>query len=235
MADLGPEFRENASIPGSTPGGVIEGVKTAVVVALKQSIQGTTLGTNMSGTDVSVEMEYPMIKEHYPGIWVQFSFTEFMNAGIGMELPFKEDDGNWAVLKEFQFKGTVTMTIMALTNLQRDRISDQVVTMMMYARAPQYVITDPAKDTQQFRTLSKSLASNPYIAMTIDHDSLQPGGQGMTPGVPWDPELPGYEDNYSFSILGQANIVFRHDGTYTLKAIDVGNTKIEPPGRFDWQ
>ena len=239
MAGLGGEFRENRPIPGGAPGGVIEGVKIAVMVALKEALSGTTLGADMSGDDVAVEMEYPMVKEYYPGIWVQFSFTEFLNAGIGHELPFKETDadGNttWAVLKEFQFKGTVTMTIMALTNLERDRIADRVTTMMMFARMPESVLTNAAEDTRQFRTLIKSLAENPYIAMTIDHDTLQPGGQAMTPGVPWNPELPGYEDSYSFSILGQSNIVFRHDGTFTLRAIDVAGDPVPPQSPFDWQ
>lgn len=235
MAQLGPEFQENRPIPGGAAGGVIEQVKTAVMVALKEALQGTTLGTDMSGSEVAVEMEYPMVKEYYPGIWVQFSFTEFVNAGLGMELPFKEDNGNWAVLKEFQFKGTVTMTIMALTNLQRDRIADSVVTMMMFARMPEHVITDPTKDTKQFRTLITSIAANPYIAMTINQDTLQPGGQTMTPGVPWDEELPGYEDSYSFDVLGQSNIVFRNDGTYTLRAINVVDEIPDPPTRFDWQ
>lgn len=235
MVELGPEFRENRPLPEGAPGGVIEGVKTAVIVALKEALSGTTLGTDMSGSDVAVEMEYPMVKEYYPGIWVQFSFTEFINAGLGHELPFREDDGNWAILKEFQFKGTVTMTIMALTNLERDRIADRVTTMMMYARMPEAVITKDSANTRQFRTLITSLASNPYIAMSINHDSLQPGGQAMTPGVPWNPELPGYEDSYSFSILGQSNIVFRHDGTYTLRAIDV-NSSIQPPvDPSEWQ
>lgn len=233
MAELGPEFRSNAEIPGGAAGGVIEGVKVAVMVALKESLQGTTLGTDMSGTDVAVEMEYPMVEEYYPGIWVQFSFTEFINAGLGHELPFKEGD-NWCMLREFQFKGTVTLTIMALTNLERDRISDHVATMLMFARIPEHVITKPNEDIKQFRTLMASLAANPYIAMTIDHDNLQPGGQAMTPGVPFDPELPGYEDSYSFSILGQSNIVFRHDGTYTLRAINVVDD-LEPQDPFDWQ
>lgn len=238
MAGLGSEFRENRGIPGGTPGGVIESVKIAVMVALKESLSGTTLGIDMSGSDVAVEMEYPMVPEHYPGIWVQFSFTEFLNSGIGMELPFKETVNGveqWSILKEFQFKGTVTLTVVALTNLERDRISDRVVTMLMYARVPEHVITMASEDTKQFRTLIGSLASNPYVAMTIDHDTLSPGGQSMTPGVPWDPELPGYEDSYSFSILGQSNIVFRNDGTYTLRAIDLNGQIDAPPSRFDWQ
>jgi len=54
----------------------------------------------------------------------------------------------------------------------------------------------------------------------------------MTTGVPWDEGIPGYEDSYSFDILGQTNIVFRHDGTYSLRNV------IETPEmvtQYDWQ
>lgn len=229
-----PERRENREIPGGVQGGVIEQVKRAVMTALKQALMGTVLGRDNTPVDIDVNMEYPMEPETYPGIWVQFSFTEMMNSGIAMEMPWKEGD-NWVTLREFQFKGTVTLTLMALSNLERDRLADAIVTMLMFARIPQHVLTKPNEDTKQFRSLIDSLANNPYIAMTIDHDQIQPGGQTMTPGVPWDEELAGYEDNYSFSILGQANIVFRRDGTYTLRAVDM-NGELEPaPDPDGWQ
>ena len=57
----------------------------------------------------------------------------------------------------------------------------------------------------------------------------------MTTGVPWDEEIPGYEDTYSFDILGQTNITFKHDGTYTLRAVQGAGSMEPPPSRFDWQ
>lgn len=244
MVDIGPDpaKRTNAELPGGVQGGVIESVKRAVVVALKDSLVGSSLD-GISQSNVKIEMEYPMEPEAYPGIWVQFSFTEFVNAGIGHELINKviENEGeedervNWEVIREFQFKGNVTLSIVALTNLERDRLADSVVTALMFARPPEYILTDPTRDTKQFRKLMMNIAANPYASLAINHDTLTPGGQTLTPGVPWDPELPGYEDNYSFEILGQSNIVFRNDGTYTLRAINVVEDMVEPPSRFDWQ
>jgi hypothetical protein len=237
-----PAKRVNAEAPGAVSGGTIESVKRAVMVAVKETLQGTTLDA-ASSSAIAVEMEYPMIPEHYPGIWVQFSFTEFMNAGLSHELITStivnegqpDEYTNWELIREFQFKGTITLTIMALTNLERDRLSDAVVTMLMFSRPPEYVLTDATRDTKQFRGLVASLANNPFVSMTLNHDTFTPGGQGMTPGVPWDPELPGYEDSYSFSILGQSNIVFRNDGTYTLRAVNTVEDLEPPPTPFDWQ
>ncbi|QZE10463.1 hypothetical protein SEA_SCOOBYDOOBYDOO_117 [Mycobacterium phage ScoobyDoobyDoo] len=238
MADL----RVNQEFPGAAPGGIIEQVKRAIMVAIKQGLHGTTLGHDLAGSDVSVDMEYPMTAKHYPGIWVQFTFTEFTNAGIGHEQVRKviENEGtpkeriNWETIREVQFKGTVSLTVVSLTNLHRDRVSDWLVTMLAFARAPQYVITDPSRDTKQFRGFREALKDNPYIAIAVDHDTVTPGGQTVTPGVPWDPDTLGYEDSYSFQILGYSNLVFRNDGTYTLRAVNEDAVMVVDHDPFSW-
>ena len=234
--------RANTPYPNAGGSGMIETVKRAVMNALREALTGTTLNHLVNGTDVTVDMEYPIEKENYPGIWVQFSFSEIVQAGIGHEpllrtvtTPASGDTPeviNWEPLREFQFKGRVTLTIVALTSLERDRIADAVITMLAFSRIPESVITKPGEDTKQFRQLIDSLATNPYVSLTINHDQIVPGGQAMTTGVPWDEEIPGYEDTYSFDILGQTNIVFHNDGTYTLANIVDTPVMIT---RYDWQ
>lgn len=237
-----PAKRTNTPLPGTGGTGMIETVKRAVMNALREALTGTTLNHLVNGTNVTVDMEYPIEKENYPGIWVQFSFNEIVQAGIGHEPLLRTvvteaagdtpEDVNWEPIREFQFKGRVTLTIVALTSLERDRLSDAVITMLAFSRPPETVLTKTDEDTKQFRQLIGSLARNPYVSISINHDQIIPGGQAMTTGVPWDEEIPGYEDTYSFDILGQTNIVFHHDGTYTLRNI------VETPvviSRYEWQ
>lgn len=234
--------RSNASYPNAGGAGMIETVKRAIMNALREALTGTTLNHLVNGTDVTVDMEYPIEKENYPGIWVQFSFSEITQAGIGHEPLIRTvvtpatstaaEVVNWEPIREFQFKGRVTLTIVALTSLERDRIADAVITMLAFSRPPEMALTKPGEDTKQFRQLIDSLANNPYVSLTFNHDQVIPGGQAMTTGVPWDEEIPGYEDTYSFDILGQTNIVFRHDGTYTLANVAENAQMIT---RYDWQ
>ena len=228
--------KPNAPFPGAGGAGMIETVKRAVMNALREALSGTSLNHLVNGTEVTIDMEYPIEKESYPGIWVQFSFNEITQAGIGHELLIREvvaeatgntpEVVNWEPIREFQFKGRVTLTIVALTSLERDRLADSVITMLAFSRPPETVINNANEDTKQFRQLITSLSENPYVSISINHDQIVPGGQAMTTGVPWD------EETDSFDILGQTNIVFKHDGTYSLRNI------VETPvmvTRYDWQ
>ena len=237
-----PAARANAELPGAGGSGMIETVKRAIMNALREALSGSTLNHLVNGTNVTIDMEYPIEKENYPGIWVQFSFSEITQAGLGHEPLIKNvleeatentpEVVNWEPVREFQFKGRITLSIVALTSLERDRLADAVVTMLAFSRPPSMVLTNPAEDTRQFRQFITSLAENPYVSISVNHDQIIPGGQAMTTGVPWDEEIPGYEDSYSFDILGQTNIVFRHDGTHSLRNV------IETPEmltQYDWQ
>lgn len=233
-----PAARVNAPFPGAGGAGLIETVKRAVVLGLRDAVTGTTLNGLVNGSEITVDMEYPAKVENYPGIWVQFSFSEMVNSGIGHEILTKrvlEDETiNWEPVREVQFRGRVSLTIVALTSLERDRISDAVISSLLFSRPPEYVLTNPTKDTKQFRQLIAHLAKNPYVSMTINHDELIPGGQSMTVGAPWDQDLPVYEDTYSFDILGQTNITFRSDGTYTLRAVVDAGEMEDPPNKYEW-
>jgi hypothetical protein len=104
----------------------------------------------------------------------------------------------------------------------------------MFSRPPEQVITDASRDTQQFRQFLTSLQENPFISMSLNLDTIVAGSQAVTPGVPWDPDIMGYEDTYSFDLLGQTNILFRHDGTFSLRRVD-WVPEMVAPSRYEWQ
>lgn len=220
------------TIPGST-GGPIEAMKRAVMGALREALTGTSMTLNSSS--IKVSMEYPMTQALNPGIWVQFSYTNLDRAGIDHEVMAKIDDV-WTPVQEWIFYGRISLTIVAYTAVERDRISDAFIQNIAFARTPDLVLTKPGEDTRQFRSLINSINKNPHVFLTVNTDSLTPGGQGMSIGTPWDDFQKVYEDNYTFDLVGQFNIAFRHDGTYELSAIDIEPTaRVEAdPGWTEW-
>jgi hypothetical protein len=211
----GSEMPEN--IPGSE-GGVIEAVKRAVVMALREALIRTNITIN--GSPVYVDLEYPMKKEQYPGIWVQFSVVKLNRAGISHEVWVQDANLNWTPIQEWMFNGRVTLTIVALKSLERDRIADSIISMFAFSRTPELVITQPNANTKQYRALLTALDQNPYVAMTLNTDTITPGGQSASMDVPWQQDVLAYEDSYSFDLLGNFNIKFTRDGAYTLSRVD---------------
>ena len=205
------------TIPGSE-GGVIEAVKRAVVMALREALIRTNITIN--GSPVYVDLEYPMKKEQYPGIWVQFSVVKLNRAGISHEVWVQDANLNWTPIQEWMFNGRVTLTIVALKSLERDRIADSIISMFAFSRTPELVISQPNANTKQYRTLLTALDQNPYVAMTLNTDTITPGGQSASMDVPWQQDVLAYEDSYSFDLLGNFNIKFTRDGAYTLSRVD---------------
>lgn len=222
--DENPGERYNSTLPFSA-GGVIEAVKRGIMVALRQAFEHTSLETPGQGP-ISIDFEYPLTQQDYPGIWVQFSLTDLRRVGIAHEVLIQEG-GVWCPVQEWSFSGRVTLTIVALTSLQRDQLADALITVLAFSRPAQLpapadggIITKTGEDTRQFRQLMQSIADNPYVSMTINSDTILPGGQGVSQGTPWAQEVLAYEDNYSFDLIGQFNIVFRNDGTYELQRVE---------------
>lgn len=217
----------NQQLPKSE-GGVIEAVKRAVVVAFRDAFNTTNL--RIDGRPVYVDLEYPLEPTQYPGIWVQFSTTRLSRAGLGHEWPIKED-GEWHLIQEWMFEGRITLAIAALKSLDRDRIADMVIANLAFSRTPDLILTDPAKDTKRYKSLMTSLASNPYIRMTLNTDNISPGGQGVDVGVPWQDNVLAYTDTYSIDLIGQFNIKFTHEGVYELARIDINPEAVDhvPP------
>jgi len=223
----------NEPVPGSE-GGLIEAVKRTVTTALRESITSTGLSVDGSNSRVHIDIEYPMEEENYPGIWVQFSVTALTRAGLGHEVWVKNDDDEWTPIQEWHFNGRVTLTVVALSNKERDRISDALITMFAFSRTPDIILTNPKKDTKKYRSFLSYLDQSPYVSLTVNTDALGSGGQGAQMGMlPWQQDQLIYEDTYSFDLMGQFNIQFNNDGWYTLRRIDVTSEKISEDVAYD--
>jgi hypothetical protein len=166
----------------------IVAVKKGVIQALRATFSSDYPDPILRG--ITVEMEYPAKLEQYPGIWVQFSFRDVQNTGIGNHIFTHPDSG--VRYQMWMFGGTVTLTIVALTSKERDTIADKVIQMYAF-----HTLNSHANNFRSF------LASWPYINMSVNNDVLRPGGQSNTVGAPWSPDVLVYEDTYSFDIVGQ--------------------------------
>lgn len=202
----------------SSEGGFIESVKRAVVSGLRKSFNDSS--TALSDSNLTITLEYPMEKKNYPAIWVQFSFTSLKDQGVGHQEQLIIDDKK-SVVRQWTFKGTVTVTIMALSSMERDRIADKFINIYAFANIPTQ--EQSFYDNPEFDFLQE-LHQSDFVLMAVKSGMLEPGGQAAIPGTPFDPEAIVYEDNYSFHIEGEFQSVYTPDKGHILRRIDIKHT-----------
>lgn len=181
-------------------GDLIYNVKTTIIMALRNALDSIVYpGRKIQGIQIS--MEYPMTQTLYPHIWVNFSFTKFQNAGIAHALV----DESGMVKQEWMFEGTTTLTLLAMTSFERDIYASQLLQLLAFGR------TNAIAGLFQ-----QTLSSNPNLYMSINRDSVQPGGQSTNVGTPWNAEDLVYQDSYTFSMLGQMESRYSLAPTYLI-------------------
>ena len=178
---------------------LLEAVKTAVMVALRAGLTTDYPEPDrkvVQRISAHIQMEYPSEIELYPGIWVQFSFSEIRKAGITpIFLSTETMPDNQEVNKQYMmgsFKGRVTLSIVALSNLERDKIAGALINLYLFG-----------KINPMANNFFEMLDSNDYVSISVEQDTLSPGGQSMSFVAPGEKEIPVYEDAYSFNMIGQ--------------------------------
>ncbi len=164
---------------------IITPTKKLIIQALRATFTSMYPDTKLAS--MNIDLEYPYLVDHYPGILVRFSPSKIQSSGLS---PAQSTDDE--IFSVWHYEGTVSFTIIALTSLERDLIADGVIE--AYAFAAQMPNASPFYNTIQ---------SSDLINMTLQSDILSPGGQTENVGVPWDDDKIAYEDRYSFQVVGQ--------------------------------
>lgn len=166
-------------------------LKTILKEALAETFTATYPADHFRGLNISVE--YPMAKEDYPGIWVDFTPSRpIQSAGIN-HVEYTSLDGNGQRRRStvFTYGGSIQYTCVALTNAERDLLVDDVVTLLAFGQLnPERAI---------FRN---KLINNNMIAIDPQWDRFDVGGKSETQGTPWGTDEVVYEETVSMDATG---------------------------------
>jgi hypothetical protein len=165
-------------------------LKTNLVEALRATFDGNYPEPDFR--DLKVSIEYPVDQADYPGIWVQYDDTQELTiAGIG-HVEYVERDGAELPVTRWRFGGTLTMTIAALSSLERDRLYDELVRVIGGARFNEAI--------SEFR---ERIEANDLIATNANFDLMRPSGDNAAPGTPWGTDEMIYEKSLSIDLIGE--------------------------------
>lgn len=142
--------------------------------------------------NLKIGIEYPISQADYPGIWLNWDDTDELRiAGIG-HVEIAEVGGVEKIVTRWRFAGTVTLTIVALSSLERDRLYDELVKVLAFARVTESV--------SEFRD---RVEQNDLVAMNANFDLLRPSGDNAAPGTPWGTDEFIYERSISIDLIGE--------------------------------
>jgi hypothetical protein len=165
-------------------------LKTLLVTALQQTFDDDY--PDADWRNVRVGIEYPVEPQQFPGIWVDYDDTDALTiAGVGHK-EIKDTSTGPVEITRWKFTGYVSLTIVALTSYERDRLYDEVVRVLAFG------LQEAA--TSDFR---RTIESNPYIAANCDFDTIQPRGNNAAQGTPWGTDEIIYERSLNFQVIGE--------------------------------
>lgn len=166
--------------------------KTLFIEATKRTFDADYPDKDLRTAHVS--MEYPTLEAHYPGIWVDFTPTvDLQVAGIGhREFTDPGPSGGVREVTRWRFAGILSLTVAALTSLQRDRMCDELVKVMAFGQ--QHAAR------AEFRNY---IENNDLIAMQMQWDKFSLTGKSEAPGTPWGTDDIIYEITITVDCQGE--------------------------------
>lgn len=152
-------------------------------------------GTDAPDADFNnlhVSIEYPIDRQHYPSIWVDFDPNGALEiSGIGHMEQDDPTDATSPAVYRWRFTGMATFTCVAMTSLERDRLFDAVVRVFAFS------------DTSNLNQFRSMIENNNLIAMNIDFDQIEQRGFATSQGTPWGTDEVIYEATLAMEVVGE--------------------------------
>jgi hypothetical protein len=167
------------------------GTKREIVTALKP-LFGNSFPIPEMRNNVYVGLEYPMEAIDYPAIYITYVERELRNAGVGQVFEEAASDGSLVHYRHWRFAGTLYFNIIALNQLDRDRLASAVINILA-----------AADEFSEFSDFYNELYDAEYVALTLLSENITPGGDQVTP-VPWGaPDEQQFSTTYSVEVFGE--------------------------------
>lgn len=169
-------------------------LKTLLVHAMRETFDGEFPQPDFR-SNVNIGIEYPVEKQGYPGIWVDFAEDAPLRQ-VGVAHIERTDvtgsPGAYRTGTRFRFEGTASFTVVTLSSLERDRLYDELIRTFAFGKE------DVA--TSQFR---ETIENNDLLAVNAKFDEIQVGGNAAAPGTPWGTDEIIYERTVNLDLIGE--------------------------------
>jgi hypothetical protein len=167
-------------------------LKTVLVEALKATFDMSYPEPDFR--NVHIDIEYPIDPQEYPSVWVDYDDTQdLVRAGIcHLEYVDPVTDTARAAFTRWRFTGYISITVVAMTSLERDRLFDEIVRVVAFGNEDVVI-----------GRFKRYIEANDLIAANMNTDKVQPRGAAAAPGTPWSTDELMYERTLNLEIIGE--------------------------------
>lgn len=167
-------------------------LKTLLTEAVKQTFDSEFADPDFRRVHASIE--FPMERQAYPGIWIDYSpIGPLQIVGIGhKEFTDPGSEGGARKVTRWRFQGEASFTVVALTSLERDRLHDEVIRVLAFG--------NEHSSTSEFRAY---IEDNEFLAINIDFDEIVTRGFSSSMGTPWQSDEMIYEAEIAMECFGE--------------------------------
>jgi hypothetical protein len=168
-------------------------LKTTLVQALMSVFDGDY--PNEDFRDIKIDIEFPADAQDYPSIWVNYADTSPLAAAGIDHYEFTEPGPSGYVRRytRWRFAGSASFTVVALSSYERDRLYDEVVRVIAFAR----------EENDQVPEFRAYIEDNEFIAVNANFDTIEVQGNSAAPGTPWGTDEYLYEVTLVLDVIGE--------------------------------
>ena len=143
--------------------------------------------------NIKVSTDYPATEVDYPAIWVNFEPTGALRtSGIGHIEHVEVPGAGFQEVRRWQFAGRISLTVMALSGLERYRLFDELIKTIAFSQ-----------QNDGRSTFRSTIEAHPLVQMTINWDEIDQSGFGATQGTPWGSDQILYEATAQLEVIGE--------------------------------
>jgi hypothetical protein len=167
-------------------------LKALIVEAVKEQFDQDYPEADFRGIRTSIE--YPVAEQEVPAIWVDYDDTSPLQIAGVHHREFTQPGPNGARRRytRWKFAGTVSLTVVAMSSLERDRLYDELIRVVAFDST-----------TDQVGEFRAYIENNDLIGCNINFDTIAVRGNAAAPGTPWGTDEMMYERSIQLDIIGE--------------------------------
>lgn len=149
------------------------GIKRQVVQSLRKVFESPLFPDEELRHKINVELEYPIIRERYPAIYISYTDQNVRDSGLGNYYYLINSFGEYGVARQWFFEGTIGLTILALDPLERDELGAVIANILAFG-----------KDDPLWKLFRDSIHNEEFVSLQPILSVLNGGTESVVP-APW--------------------------------------------------